>query len=131
MEDFDGIIEKARLLHGGEILSQYSIDELRSICNGVGASWMDKIKVKEKKFSDIANCVLKWALPATVIHDIRYFVGGDSKARKDADFEFLKNCLILSTDNLLMCFLRVIESLRMYKALRVFGGLAWKTSQNI
>lgn len=127
MEDFDGILEKAKLLNGGEILSQYSIDELRSICNGVGASWMDKIKVKEKKFSDLANCVLKWALPATVIHDIRYFVGGDSKARKDADFEFLKNCLTLSSYNLL----RVIESLRMYKALRVFGGLAWKTSQTI
>lgn len=131
MEDFEGIIEKAKLLHGGEILSQYPIDELRSICNGVGASWMDKIKVKDKKFSDLANCVLKWALPATIIHDLRYFVGGDSKARKDADFEFLKNCLILSTENILFCFLRVIESVRMYKALRVFGGIAWKTSQNM
>ena len=89
--DFEKAYTKALSLKGGDVLEQYGLKRVRSISNGIGAAWMDSLRIAGQPLSDFLNQKFPWAVPASVIHDVRYTVGGNEEDRRDADEEFLAN----------------------------------------
>lgn len=89
--EFEKAYTKALSLKGGDVLEQYGIKRVRSISNGIGAAWMDSLRIAGKTLSDFLNKKFPWAVPASVIHDVRYTVGGNEEDRREADEEFLSN----------------------------------------
>lgn len=117
----EALHEAIRLkLSGWELL----LDTNRAVaeCNGIGAAWMGGL-------CDVITAINPAFLVPSMIHDIRYFIGGDGAARKRADDEFLANCLLAVQDrykwfNPLRYWNRR-KALRYYDVLRTAGGFAW------
>ena len=117
----EALREAIRLkLAGWELL----LDTERAVaeCNGIGAAWMGGL-------CDVITAINPAFLVPSMIHDLRYFIGGDEKERKAADDEFLSNCLIALHDryswfNPLRYWNRR-KALRYYDILRTAGKAAW------
>ena len=73
-------------LDGREILDRFSEEELLCIYNGIGPDrfpdWLRAIVTE-------ANGLFE---PAALIHDVRYYIGGDREDFTCANDEFRENC---------------------------------------
>lgn len=118
----EALHEAIRLkLSGWELL----LDTERAVaeCNGIGAAWMGGL-------CDVITAINPAFLVPSMIHDIRYFIGGTEQDRKQADSEFLSNCLIAVDDrygwyNPLRYVYRY-KAMKYYDLLRTAGGAAWR-----
>ena len=79
-------------LSGRGLLEERTNEELAAICNGIGAQWLDKLKIGNTTLSDYLNRLWPSWVVVACIHDIRYSLGGDENDRKAADLEFRDNC---------------------------------------
>jgi len=127
--DWKEAIAKARCLEGGSLLDGMSDTDVMKVCNGVGAKWADSVGVCGITLSDIANFVLSWAVPSSIIHDIRYDIGGDYSDKVLADVEFqrnLKSSLGAWYDP--RRYIRMWEARKMDHLLKIGGWVAfnWK-----
>ena len=117
----EALHEALRLkLSGWELL----LDTERAVaeCNGIGAAWMGGL-------CDVITAINPAFLVPSMIHDIRYYIGGTEDDRKRADDEFLANCLAAVHDrygwyNPLRYWNRR-KALRYYDILRTAGKPAW------
>lgn len=86
--DLMSVVNRKKLL-GREILESFSVTELVYIYNGIGPDrfpdWLRKIVTE-------ANGLFE---PASLIHDVRYHIGGDYKDFTEANEEFRENCYTL------------------------------------
>lgn len=82
------IIEQQNL-KGKEIVKNFEISEIESIYNGIGPDrfpeWLRII------VTDVNNIFQ----PAALIHDLRYYIGGNRQDFTDANDEFRENCYTL------------------------------------
>ena len=120
-EVIEALHEAIRLkLSGWELL--LDTDRAVAECNGIGAAWMGGL-------CDVITAINPAFLVPSMIHDLRYFIGGDENKRKAADDEFLANCLLAVHDrygwyNPLRYIYRY-KALRYYDILRTAGKAAW------
>ena len=127
----------ARRLPSGDDLRNYTIRDVMERCNGVGAAWMDLVRLRfGRSLTDLCNHLLSWAMPASVRHDIMYGIGGTAKRRRADDRIFLEDCLWLARElyreepwwnpmRYARLLLRRREARKMYLLLRAFGWLAY------
>lgn len=112
-------------LKGWQILYQYTLDELSKICNGIGAKWMEWISVRGRTICDLINRDFPEFIPSSMIHDIKYYLGGSAAEREAADDQFYDNCMnSIDSENKRERELKS-AALAMHFALRVFGHSAW------
>ena len=83
--------EKARDLKLSGYILLADIDTAKKQCNGIGAAWMGGL-------CDVISAMNPAFLIPSMIHDMRYFLGGTEADRKRADDEFLANSLICVDD---------------------------------
>lgn len=114
-------------LPGGEILIRYSDEVAAAICNGVGAAWADEVAPRA---SEILNRALPWAVPASIIHDLRYHEGvGGEDGRKAADDDFRAGCDMMidwSDGWRITRWWRHRKAAALYRVLRKYGKFAWE-----
>lgn len=113
-------LEMARRLdlRGWQYLTDY--DMVRRCCNGIGAAW----------FPWWLRGMISFFCPdlliAADIHDIQYEIGGSESDRVFADAAFLTNVELLALQHWwLRRWLDRRLGLKMYRLLRLGGGLAW------
>lgn len=128
--DFNKIRNQAELyaLDGRELLDRPD-EQLREICNGIGAQWMDKLSIGGKTFSDFLNELWPNWVVCACIHDVRYWLGGTEAMRKAADKEFRDNCRKVVAAQYDLFDIRRWrgwwEARAAYNVLRKFGGKAF------
>ena len=114
-------------LPGGEILDRYTDEQAAAICNGVGAVWFDRIAPRA---SAVLNRRNPWAVPASIIHDLRYHEGeGGDAGRALADYNFWLGCrqqIEVVSDYRITLWWRNRKADALYCTLRQFGKLAWE-----
>ena len=117
----EALREAIRLkLAGWELL----LDTERAVaeCNGIGAAWMGGL-------CDVITAINPAFLVPSMIHDIRYYIGGNEADRRRADDEFLSNCLIAIHDRYgwynPFRYIYRHKALRYYDLLRTAGKAAW------
>lgn len=117
----EALHEAIRLkLSGWELL--LDTNRAAAECNGIGAAWMGGL-------CDVITAVNPALLVPSMIHDIRYFIGGTEQDRRRADDEFLANSIIAIHDRYKWYHPRRYidrrKILRYYDLLRTVGGFAW------
>ena len=78
-------------LSGVEQLYSQPVSILLHQCNGIGGAAYDKVSLWGYTLSDLLNHLFPWAVPACLIHDIRYTIGGTEDDRAFADMELWRN----------------------------------------
>ena len=132
--DFNVLRRQADLygLSGRELLDRPD-EELRAICNGIGAQWMDRLSICGTTFSEFLNRLWPNWVVCACIHDVRYHLGGTEAMRKAADEEFRDNCRRVVAAQYGVLDLRRwrgwLEARAAYKALRKFGGKAFNCKE--
>lgn len=76
-------------LEGAPLLKAYSTRELQQIFNGIGPSWLPE-PIREKLSS-----WLEIFLPAALIHDVQYAIGGSKESFDAVNDSFGGNCRII------------------------------------
>jgi len=123
-------IAVARTMEGGALLDGRTDAEIMATCNGLGAQWADSMSVGGVTISDIINLRFRWAIPASIIHDVRYSAGGNAEARRYADEEFHRNLKAVAGSLWNpRTWLRRREALAMYRCVRVWGYTAFRFSE--
>lgn len=121
--EIEAVLPKCRTLEGAEALDGLSPADIYTMTNGVGAEWMDAFSFGGRTLSDVFNHRLAWAVPAAIVHDVKYTIGGTEEERRKADDEFLRNCLHLAG---WWRFWRRAEARAMHRLCRAFGDMAWE-----
>lgn len=123
-------IAVARTLEGGALLEGRTDAEIMVTCNGLGAKWADHFGIGGVTLSDIANLRFRWAIPASVIHDVRYAAGGTAEDRRYADDEFHRNLVAIAGSAWNpRTWLRRREAKAMYLCVRDWGYLAFNFAE--
>ena len=129
--NFQAIRNQAEIygLSGRELLEERTDEELAKVCNGIGAQWLDKIKIHGVSMSDYLNSLWPNWVVCACIHDIRYGIGGTEKDRKKADKEMRDNCIAVVFAQYCVIDIRRwrgwLEARGIYKVLREFGEKAF------
>ncbi len=129
--DFSAIRNQAEIygLAGRELLEERTDEELASICNGIGAQWLDRIQIHGVSLSDYLNSLWPNWVVCACIHDVRYWLGGTDKDRKKADKEMRDNCIAVIYAQYGIFDVRRwrgwLEARAIYKVLREFGKKAF------
>ena len=117
-------IEAKRLWLDGWYLL-FNTDEKTCLeqCNGIGADWMGGV-------CKYINAIFELFIPASVIHDIRYWQHVGERSKWDDEFE--QNCRTLLYDKYGFWhpyrWLGIIAIHQLRAALATFGEAAWKES---
>lgn len=120
--------EAVDLPHGNYVRA-LSVETVMERCNGVGAAWMEKVKLPGGgTLLDLANKSFRWMRPATPRHDVRYSVGGTKAMRANDDKCFLEDCLWIANSDAWYNprrYWRRHQSRKAYALLRMFGWMAY------
>ena len=116
-------------LSGRELLEERTDEQLAEICNGIGAQWLDRLKIGGTTLSDYINRLWPSWVVVACIHDIRYSVGGTEADRKAADEEFRDNCDLITSAKYSILNWRhwrdIWEARTVYRVLRAGGKPAF------
>lgn len=110
-------------LHGWEIVTGFSEEQLLTLCNGIGPAWLPGW--------------VCWLIttcrpvnePGALIHDLRYYRGGDWLGRLMSDLEYLVNGIRVANFRYRwfnpLRYLNWLRSVGQFIILTLVGWAAW------
>lgn len=115
----------ASLMKGGGLLTQYSYNQIRSVCNGCGPEWMNE---KIRRILDVRFSLFKLAF---VVHDV-HFAYNDDRGKDSFDKvnrELYDNCLNIAKNRFKWFspfrYLAMLDARKLYIACDRFAWKAW------
>ncbi len=116
------IMQAEKLCLSGAYLLRHK--DAKKVCNGLGPAWFPAW------LRALANTLCPALITAALIHDMRYHLGGSSRARRSADAEFMANALIAAEAKYPYFppakWLTEQVALKMFHLLRLAGKPAWR-----